>query len=96
LNQKVLESTKYPTIIFESTAATVSHLSEGRFQARMNGRWLTAVTNRIQVTETCAGAGEFSLLQRKYGIAPVSVAGGTLEFKDELKFAFDIAVRKQD
>ena len=40
--------------------------------------------------------GELSILQSDYWISPVSVAGGTLKLKDELKFAFDIVARKQE
>jgi hypothetical protein len=40
--------------------------------------------------------GEFSILQSNYGIPLVSVAGGTLKLKDELKFTFDIVARKQE
>lgn len=104
MNEKVLESTKYPTIVFESAATSVTQLSETLFQAKMNGTLsLHGVTNRIQVTsqvnlmgDMLRASGEFSLLQSNYGIAPVSVAGGTLKLKDELKFAFDIVARKQD
>jgi hypothetical protein len=39
-------------------------------------------------------SGEFSLLQTDFGIAPVSVAGGAMKLKDELKFAFNIVARK--
>jgi len=104
MNQTVLESTKYPTIVFESAATSVNQLSATLFQAKMNGTLsLHGVTNRIQVTaqvnlmgDMLRASGEFSLLQSAYGIAPVSVAGGTLKLKDELKFAFDIVARKQD
>ncbi len=41
-------------------------------------------------------SGEFSLLQSDYGIPLVSVAGGALKVKDELKFTFDIVARKQE
>ena len=41
-------------------------------------------------------SGEFSLNQSDYGIKPISVAGGTLKVKDELKFSFDMVARKQD
>ena len=34
--------------------------------------------------------GEFSIRQTDYGIRLVSVAGGTLKLKDELKFQFDM------
>jgi hypothetical protein len=38
--------------------------------------------------------GEFSLRQTAYAIKLVSVAGGTLKLKDELKCSFDIVARK--
>ena len=38
--------------------------------------------------------GEFSVRQTDYGIKPVSVAGGALKLKDELKCSFDIVARK--
>jgi hypothetical protein len=34
--------------------------------------------------------GAFTLKQSSFGIKPVSVAGGTIKVKDELKFTFDI------
>ncbi len=39
--------------------------------------------------------GEFSIRQTDYGIRLVSVAGGTLKLKDELKFTFDIVAQSQ-
>lgn len=45
--------------------------------------------------DTLRAHGEFSLLQTAYGIKPVSIAGGTLKLKDELKCSFDILARKQ-
>ena len=46
--------------------------------------------------DTLRANGEFALLQSKYGIKPISFAGGTLKLKDELKFSFDIVARKQE
>jgi hypothetical protein len=40
-------------------------------------------------------SGEFTLSQSVYNIKPVSVAGGALKIKDELKFSFEIVARKQ-
>jgi len=37
--------------------------------------------------------GEFSIKQTDYKIKPVSVAGGTLKIKNELKCSFDILAR---
>jgi hypothetical protein len=45
--------------------------------------------------DTLRANGEFSLSQTSYGIKPVSIAGGSLKLKDELKCSFDILARKQ-
>ena len=104
MNEKVLASAKYPTITFESAATSASQLGEGRFRVNMNGTLsLRGMTGRVPVTAQVAlvgdmlrASGEFSLLQSNYGIEPVSVAGGTLKLKDELKFTFDMVARKQE
>jgi hypothetical protein len=55
------------------------------------------VTTQITLMgETLRASGEFSILQSDYGIPLVSVAGGSLKLKDELKFTFDIVARKQE
>jgi hypothetical protein len=41
-------------------------------------------------------SGEFSLQQTDFNIKLVSVAGGALKLKDELKFSFEIVARKQE
>lgn len=104
MNQKVLESSQYPAIVFESTGASADQLGEGRYKIALNGSLsLHGVTRSLPVTAYVTGdrgmiraSGEFSLLQSNYGIPPVSVAGGTLKLKDELKLAFDIVARKQE
>jgi polyisoprenoid-binding protein YceI len=104
MNQQVLESAKYPSIIFESAAVSVAQLSEGRFQVPMDGNLsLRGVTRRLPVTaqvtllgDMLRASGEFSILQSDYGVPLVSVAGGALKLKDELKFNFDIVARKQE
>ena len=45
--------------------------------------------------DTLRAHGEFSLLQTMYKIKLVSIAGGTLKLKDELKCSFDVLARKQ-
>ena len=46
--------------------------------------------------DTFRAFGSFSVLQTSYGIKLVSVAGGVLKVKDELKCSFDIAARRQE
>ncbi len=46
--------------------------------------------------DTLRAFGEFPLRQTDYGIKLVSVAGGTLKVKDEVKVTFDLTARKQE
>jgi polyisoprenoid-binding protein YceI len=99
----VLEVSKYPEIVFESTSVTASRIAAGRYRARVIGDLsLHGVTQRnvwisAEVTtgdDRLRAQGEFPLRQTDYKIKPVSVAGGTLKVKNELKFKFDIVARK--
>jgi polyisoprenoid-binding protein YceI len=104
MKQQVLQSAEYSNIIFDAAVASANRLSEGRFQVSLNGTLsLRGATNRAPVTaqvtllgDVLRASGEFSLLQTDYGIPLVSVAGGALKLKDELKFTFDIVARKQE
>ena len=104
MNQTVLQSSTYPAIVFESTGVSVDQLGEGRYKVNVNGNLsLRGVTRSLPVAahvtvqrDMLRANGEFSILQSDYGIPPVSVAGGALKLKDELKFAFDIVARKRD
>lgn len=104
MNQKVLETAKFPDISFDTTSVSAARLSENRYQADLNGnltlhgvtRPATIPTQVTLMGDMLRAGGEFTLLQTNFGIHLVSVAGGTLKLKDELKFAFDIVARKQD
>src|SRR4051812_24861689 len=102
---EVLEVSNYPEVVFESTSVTASRIREGRYRARVIGNLtLHGVTQpnlwiQAEVTfnddDTLRAQGDFSLRQTDYKIKPVSVAGGTLKVKNELKFNFDITASKQ-
>ena len=103
MREDVLEVSQYPEIVFESTSVTASRIAEGRYRVRVIGNLtLHGVTQRnlwIHGEVTFAGdslraQGEFPLRQTDYKIKPVSVAGGTLKVKNELKFKFDIVASK--
>ena len=103
MNQDVLETARYPEILFESSKVSASKVGDGQYLVNMVGDLsLHGVTNseplsaQVAVTGDILRAhGEFSLLQTAYGIKPVSIAGGSLKLKDELKCSFDILARKQ-
>lgn len=104
MNDSVVESAKYPEIVFDSTNVSSNKLSEGRFQVNVSGnlslhgvtRPLTVPAQLAILGEEFRASGEIAISQSNFGIQPVSVAGGTLKLKDELKFTFDIVARKQD
>ncbi len=95
MKQNVLETAKYPEIVFESTQATADQVGDGRYKLAINGNLsLHGVTRNASGDRAGDAQRRYapslrsrpSILQSNYGIAPVSVAGGTLKLKDELKF----------
>jgi len=102
MSQEVLETTRYPEIVFESSNVSASRAGDGQYFINLVGNLsLHGVTNSqpvsAQVTvngNMLRAHGEFSLRQTAYGIKLVSVAGGALKLKDDLKFTFEIVARK--
>jgi len=102
MNEDVLESARYPRIVYESSSVFLTSAGEGRYRASINGNLsLHGVTETqpvsAQVTltgDSLRASGELSLSQTAYGIRLVRVAGGALKLKDELKFNFEIVARE--
>ena len=103
MNQDVLETSRYPEISFESTKVSASKAGDGQFFVNVVG---TLTLHGVSITQAVSAQivltgdifrahGEFSMLQSAYGVKPVSLAGGALRVKDELKCSFDIVARKK-
>jgi polyisoprenoid-binding protein YceI len=104
MRDTVLETARYPEIIFQSTNIAVTRIIEGRYKARiigdltMHGATRTGLWIQAQARvegDRMRAQGDFALKQTDYNIKLVSVAGGALKLKDELKFTFDILAHKQ-
>lgn len=103
MNQRVLETHKYPDIVFESSNVSTSKAGDGQYWVNLVGKLSLHGVTRDQpvaaqvalIGNTLRAHGECSLLQSTYNIEVVSLAGGTLKLKDELKCSFDILARKQ-
>ena len=104
MNQEVLETAKFPEILYDAPSISVTKMTDMLFSATLNGE-LTHARRYSQATITARVAmlgsmlrasGEFTLDQTDYNIKLVSVAGGALKLKDELKFSFEIVARKQE
>ena len=107
MQDRVLESTAYPEIVFQSSSVKVSPAGPGQYRVEIVGQLsLHGVTREHIVSarvtvgpDRLRASGDFSLQQTDYGIELVSVAGGALKVKDELKCSFDIlasSVRAED
>lgn len=98
MRDEVLEITKYPEIVFKSTGVTANKTGDGQYQVRISGELnLHGVTRPLTINaqlefgdKTLRARGGFAVKQSSFEIKPVSVAGGTIKVKDELKFSFDI------
>lgn len=102
MRNEVLETGSYPTIVFKSTNISAAKTAEGQYSVQIWGDvTLHGITKSIwfkgQMTlsaNTLRCRGEFALRQSEFKIKPVSVAGGTIKVKDEVKFSFDIVASK--
>ncbi len=100
--EEVLETARYPEIVFESSFITADKRKEALYRVNVEGRLsLHGVTNSQSFfsevafgVDTLRAHGEFSLLQSDYSIKIASIAGGTLKLQDELKFRFYIVARQ--
>jgi polyisoprenoid-binding protein YceI len=92
LGPQVLDAERYPEIRFHSTAVD----SQGTDRWLVSGNLeLHGQTQSIAVDVTLKNGvyrGSAILKQTKFGITPVTVAGGTVKVKDDLKIEFQIAV----
>ena len=92
--KEVLDTAKYPEIVFASTAL----IADGA------DRWqMTGVLTLHGVSRSVTGSvvlqnghyqGTLSIRQRDFGIQPISIAGGTVKVKDEIRIDFDIVTRR--
>src|SRR5262249_49797427 len=92
MREEVLETGKFPEIVFKSTKVEVNKTGEGQYQAKIWGDLtLHGVTRNLVISarlefgqDILRAQGAFALRQSEYGIKQVSVAGGTVKVKDEL------------
>jgi polyisoprenoid-binding protein YceI len=96
--EELLEAARYPEVVFQSAIVTARQAAEGRYQVRVIGDLsLHGVTREFVVDATSPVEGDelrarggFTLRLTDFNIRPVSVAGGLLKLKDEVRLSFDI------
>ena len=86
----VLDVEHFPDISFRSTAITKT----GEAHWEVHGNLSLHGKNQLVVVVVSSEAGHYrgsgSLKQSDFGITPISIAGGTVKVKDEVKIEFDI------
>jgi polyisoprenoid-binding protein YceI len=93
LGPKVLDSEKFPEIRFHST--TVEPNGPGKWIAR-GELLLHGQTHSVQVNVAGSNGhyrGSAALRQRDFGISPVTIAGGSIKVKDEVRVEFEIVAK---
>lgn len=95
LGPRVLDSDKFPEIKFRSTG--VSSSADGK--RTIHGE-LTLHGQTHPVDATADGAsghyrGSAVLRQKDFGITPVTVAGGAIKVKDEVRIEFEIVAKPE-
>ncbi len=93
LGPKVLDSSRFTEISFESTAvepAGPDHWTV-RGDLKLHGQANPIVVDVALKNGHYVGTAAFK--QRAFGIEPVSAGGGTVKVKDELKIEFDIVLK---
>jgi polyisoprenoid-binding protein YceI len=101
MRDRVLETSTYPTISYDSpvSATSAARTGDGRFDLALAGHLtLHGVTRRQPVNAraivsptTVRASGEFAVRQTDYGIKLVTAAAGAIKVKDEITCTFDIA-----
>jgi polyisoprenoid-binding protein YceI len=105
MHTEVLETARFPEIIFQSTSTTLTKINDVRYKAKIigdltmhgttrNGLWIMPQMN-LNGDELTA-TGNFTIKQTDYGIKLVSIAAGALKLKDELKFTFNLVGNKSE
>ena len=102
MNESVLETSRFPEIVYESSTVSANPANDGRYQMTLRGNLTLHGVTKTQAVpaqvsimgDMLRANGEFTVRQTAYGIKLVSVAGGTLKLMDDLKCVFEIVARK--
>jgi polyisoprenoid-binding protein YceI len=102
MNDQVLEVGRFSDIAFESRQVSGMQLGESLYVLKIEGdlflhgvtRRQTVSVNLVPTDDKLRAYGEFSIKQSDFKIKLVSVAGGALKVKDELRISFDVNAKK--
>ena len=93
VSSQVLDSQKFQSITFESTRVEPNGADRWNVAGRLTIHGQTRPISFPVAFTSGHYRGAVTVKQRDYGIVPISIAGGTVKVKDELKIEFDIVAR---
>jgi hypothetical protein len=94
LGPEVLDSGKYPDIAFTSTAIQSVGPDRWTVTGRLSIHGVTRPTTFSVTEQNGRYRGTVVLKQRDFGMEPISIVGGTVKVKDEVKVEFDIVTQR--
>jgi polyisoprenoid-binding protein YceI len=104
VNDEVLETARYPEIVYDCPASRVSikPTGAGQLEVSLNGNLTLHGVTRSQPMlvrvsadgDTIRGYGEATLRQSEFGLKQVTAAGSMMKVKDEVKLSLEIVARK--
>ena len=94
LGPGVLDSARFLDIVFTSTAIESVAPDRWTVTGSLSIHGVTRPTTFSVAQKDGRYHGTVALKQRDFGIEPISIAGGTVKVKDELKVEFDIVAQK--
>jgi len=94
----VLRIAEYPQITFESTGVEAAGSDKFRLRGNLTIRGksqpvMIPVALKHLSDGTWEVTGEYRLKQSTFGIKPISLAGGTIKVKDEVRTEFDLFLK---
>lgn len=93
MGREVLDTQTFATITFESTGIDANGADRWTVTGRLTIHGQTRAVTFPVTRAADRYRGSVMLKQRDFGITPISIAGGTVKVKDELKIEFDIVAR---
>lgn len=93
LGPKLMQVDKYPTISFHSSSVTQTGPNAAQVKGVLELHGVKRDVSLVVRREGARYVGSTKLKQTDYGMTPVTIAGGTVKVKDEVKVDFDVVTQ---
>jgi hypothetical protein len=93
LSADVLDAARFPEISFRSTSIAPQGADRWKVTGDLSLHGVTKSTSFSVEGKGGRYRGAATLRQSDFGIAPISIAGGTVKVKDEVRIEFEIAAQ---